>query len=419
MAGKIAVATWGAKIVSAQQGAKLAEQFRQSGKRARRGTFLLVLPLLAFLMATFIFPIGAMLNRSVEDPTVATLLPRTAAALRSWNGKGRPPFSAYSALADDLKRANLEGTIGKVATRMNFERAGMRSLLIKTARVAHTFELPYAQAFNAVDLQWSEPELWGALRHASASTTAGYYASALDYSRTADGKWHQRAEEDQIYVTLFIRTLWVAAVVTGLCFLLGYPLAYFIAHLDERSRNLVLILVLLPFWTSLLVRTTAWIALLQTNGVVNDTLAALGGERLDLIHNMTGTLIAMTHILLPFMVLPAYSVMLSVPPALTRAAISLGASPWTAFWRVYFPMTLPGAAAGGLLVFILALGYYITPALVGGRTGQLISNMIEFHMKTSLNWGLAAALGGILLGGVLVLYIVYARVVGLNRLRLG
>ncbi len=134
---------------------------------------------------------------------------------------------------------------------------------------------------------------------------------------------------------------------------------------------------------------------------------------------MTGTLIAMTHILLPFMVLPAYSVMLSVPPALTRAAISLGATPWTAFWRVYFPMTLPGAAAGGLLVFILALGYYITPALVGGRTGQLISNMIEFHMKTSLNWGLAAALGGILLGGVLVLYILYARVVGLNRLRLG
>jgi putative spermidine/putrescine transport system permease protein len=239
--------------------------------------------------------------------------------------------------------------------------------------------------------------------------------------RTADGKWSPRPEEERIYITLFQRTLWVAAMVTGLCFALGYPLAYFIAHLSERSRNLVLILVLLPFWTSLLVRTTAWIALLQTNGVVNELAVAVGGEaaRLDLIHNMTGTLIAMTHILLPFMVLPTYSVMLSVPPALSRAAISLGASPWTAFWRVYFPMTLPGAAAGALLVFILALGYYITPALVGGRTGQLISNMIEFHMKTSLNWGLAAALGGILLSGVLVLYILYARIVGLNRLRLG
>ncbi len=382
---------------------------------------MLVLPLLAFILATFIFPIASMLNRSIEDPTVAEILPRTAAALRAWNGKGRPPFSAYSALSDDLTRANQNGLIGKVATRMNFERAGMRSLMIKTAREAHSFEPPYAQAFNAIDLQWSDPELWGALRHASASMTSGYYAAALDQMRKADGIWLPRAEEDRIYVTLFLRTLWVAGAVTIFCFALGYPLAYFISHLDERSRNLVLILVLLPFWTSLLVRTTAWIALLQTNGVVNDMLAAIGGEgaRLDLIHNMTGTLIAMTHILLPFMVLPTYSVMLSVPPQLTRAAISLGASPWTAFWRVYFPMTLPGAAAGGLLVFILALGYYITPALVGGRTGQLISNMIQFHMQTSLNWGLAAALGGILLGIVVVLYIFYARVVGLSRLRLG
>ena len=407
--------------MSKRGGVNLAEQFKESGRLARRNTFMLVLPLLLFLSATFIFPIGAMLTRSVEDSTVANILPRTAAALRAWNGKGRPPFSAFSALADDLKRANRQGTIGKVATRMNFERPGMRSLLIRTARAAETFEPPYAQAFNEIDLQWSEPELWGALRHASATTTSGYYVAALDQMRTADGKWSPRPEEERIYITLFQRTLWVAAMVTGLCFALGYPLAYFIAHLSERSRNLVLILVLLPFWTSLLVRTTAWIALLQTNGVVNELAVAVGGEaaRLDLIHNMTGTLIAMTHILLPFMVLPTYSVMLSVPPALSRAAISLGASPWTAFWRVYFPMTLPGAAAGALLVFILALGYYITPALVGGRTGQLISNMIEFHMKTSLNWGLAAALGGILLSGVLVLYILYARIVGLNRLRLG
>jgi len=405
----------------AVQGSSLAEQFKRSGKRARRATFLLVLPLLAFLTVSFILPIANMLNRSIDDATVADILPRTAAALLAWNGKGRPPFSAYSALADDLVRAEHQGTIGKVATRMNFERAGMRSLLMKTAREATNFEPPYAQAFNAVDLQWSDPEVWGTLRHASAVRTAGYYVAALDQTRTADGVWMDKPENEQVYLMLFERTLWVAAVVTILCFLLGYPLAYFIAHQSERTRNLLLILVLLPFWTSLLVRTTAWIVLLQTNGVVNDAIALFGGDgaRLELIHNMTGTLIAMTHILLPFMILPTYSVMLSVPPQLTRAAISLGATPWTAFWRVYFPMTLPGAAAGGLLVFILALGYYITPTLVGGRTGQLISNMIEFHMKTSLNWGLAGALGGILLGGVLVLYIVYARVIGLNRLRLG
>ena len=400
-------------------GISLAEQFKRSGKRARRGTFLLVLPLLAFLTISFLLPIGDMLNRSVEDTTVNDVLPRTAAALLAWNGKGRPPFSAYSALADDLVRAEQQGTIGKVATRLNFERAGMRSLLVKTAREAQKFEPPYAQAFNAVDLLWSDPEVWGTLRHASAIHTSGYYVAAVDETRTADGQWVDKPEEDQVYVMLFERTLWVATVVTLMCFLLGYPLAYFIAHKSEKTRNLLLILVLLPFWTSLLVRTTAWIALLQTNGIVNDVFALFGAPRLELMHNMTGTLIAMTHILLPFMILPTYSVMLSVPPQLTRAAISLGATPWTAFWRVYFPMTLPGAAAGGLLVFILALGYYITPALVGGRTGQLISNMIEFHMKTSLNWGLAAALGGILLGGVVVLYIAYARLIGLSRLRLG
>ncbi|MCE9524348.1 MAG: ABC transporter permease [Alphaproteobacteria bacterium] len=405
----------------AVDGFQLAEQFKRSGKRARRGTFLLVLPLLAFLTVSFILPIASMLNRSVEDGTVSQILPRTAAALRAWNGKGRPPFSAYSALADDLVQAQLQDSIGKVATRMNFERAGMRSLLIKTARVAQTFEPPYAQAFNAVDLQWSDPEVWGTLRHASALHTAGYYAAAVDETRKADGTWIEKPEDEQVYIMLFQRTLWIATVVTLLCFLLGYPLAYYIAHQSERTRNLLLILVLLPFWTSLLVRTTSWIVLLQTNGLVNDGIALIGGEgaRLELIHNMTGTLIAMTHVLLPFMILPTYSVMLSVPPQLTRAAVSLGATPWTAFWRVYFPMTLPGAAAGGLLVFILALGYYITPALVGGRTGQMISNMIEFHMKTSLNWGLAAALGGILLGGVVVLYIAYARLIGLNRLRLG
>lgn len=399
----------------------LQAQFKRSGKSARRGTLLLVLPLFAFLTITFFLPIFNMLNRSIEDATLADNLPRSADALRSWNGKGRPPFSAIAALADDLARAHREGTIGRIATRLNFERPGMRSLLMKTARVASTFEPPYAQAFNAVDLQWSDPEVWGALRHASAVHTSGYYIAAFDQTRKADGTRLARAEEEQVYVMLFQRTLWVAFLVTALCFVLGYPLAYFISQQDEKTRHLLLILVLLPFWTSLLVRTTSWIALLQTNGILNDGLAFFGGDgaRLDLMHNMNGTLIAMTHILLPFMILPTYSVMLSVPPALTRAAVSLGATPWTAFWRVYFPMTLPGAAAGGLLVFILALGYYITPTLVGGRSGQLISNMIQFHMQTSLNWGLAAALGGILLGIVTVLYIVYARVIGLSRLRLG
>jgi putative spermidine/putrescine transport system permease protein len=408
----------GAAVITAGD---LKAHFVRSGARARRMTFLLVLPLLLFMTVSFILPIGNMLIRSVEDSTIATVLPRTADALRAWDGKGRPPYSAYAALASDLEVAQRQGTIGKAATRMNFEVPGMRSMLIATAREAGKFEPPYAQAFNQVDPRWADPEIFGALRYASFTNSIGYYYPALDRVRRADGSVVMRPEEDQVYVMLFERTLFVAAMVTALCFMLGYPLAYFIAHASDKWRNYLLILVLLPFWTSLLVRTTSWIVLLQTNGVINDILAFFLGDgaRTQMIYNMTGTLVAMTHILLPFMILPTYSVMASVPPALTRAALSLGAKPWQAFWRVYFPLTLPGAGAGALLVFILALGYYITPALVGGSSGQLISNMIEFHMKNSLNWGLAAALGGLLLSGVMVLYVVYARVIGLNRLRLG
>jgi putative spermidine/putrescine transport system permease protein len=230
-------------VVTTSETTSLAEQFRRSGKGARRATFLLVLPLFAFLTITFFLPIFNMLNRSIEDTTIADNLPRAAVALRSWNGKGRPPASAIAALADDLARAQREGSIGKIATRLNFERPGMRSLLMKTAREAGTFAPPYAQAFNAVDLQWSDPEVWGAIRHASAVHTSGYYISAFDQTRKADGTRVPRAEEEQVYVMLFERTLWVAFLVTALCFALGYPLAYFISQQEEKTRHLLLILV--------------------------------------------------------------------------------------------------------------------------------------------------------------------------------
>ena len=219
------------------------------------------------------------------------------------------------------------------------------------------------------------------------------------------------------------RTFVVSLGITALCLLLGYPVAYLIAHAPPRRAGLLLALVLVPFWTSLLVRTTSWIVLLQSRGVVNDLLVALGllGDdgRLAMIYNMTGTAVAMTHVLLPFMVLPLYSVMRTIPPQQMRAAESLGASFPLAFRRVYWPQSLAGVGAGSLLVFILAIGYYITPALVGGQSGQLISNFIAYHMQTSLNWGLAGALGGILLACVVGLYLLYDRVVGVERMRLG
>jgi putative spermidine/putrescine transport system permease protein len=215
----------------------------------------------------------------------------------------------------------------------------------------------------------------------------------------------------------------MSLVVTAATLLIGYPIAYLLASLPLRTSNLLMILVLLPFWTSLLVRTSAWIVLLQQNGVVNDALVWLGivadDARLAMMFNATGAVIAMTHILLPFMILPLYSVMKGIPPSYVRAAKSLGATNWTAFWRVYFPQSVPGVGAGAILVFILAIGYYITPELVGGPTGVFISNRIAFHISSSLNWGLAAALASILLALVLILYWLYDRIVGIDNVKLG
>jgi putative spermidine/putrescine transport system permease protein len=208
-----------------------------------------------------------------------------------------------------------------------------------------------------------------------------------------------------------------------ICLLLGYPLAYWIATAPPATARRLMLLVLLPFWTSLLVRTTAWVVVLQSGGVVNSLLGWLGlvdpTHPIELIHNRIGVLIAMTHILLPFMVLPIFSVMKSIPPNYMRAAASLGAPPLSAFLRVYLPLSLPGVSAGGLLVFILALGYYITPALVGGAQDQMLSYFIAYFASQVTNWGMAAALSATLLVLVLILYAVYHRIVGIDKLRMG
>jgi putative spermidine/putrescine transport system permease protein len=215
----------------------------------------------------------------------------------------------------------------------------------------------------------------------------------------------------------------MSLLITALTILLGYPIAHLMATMPLRYSNLLMILVLLPFWTSLLVRTTAWIVMLQSEGVLNDILVWVGvfsdDARPQLVYNKIGTIVAMTHILLPFMVLPLYSVMKTIPPSYLRAARSLGANQFTAFVRVYMPQTVSGIGAGSILVFILAIGYYITPALVGGTSGTLISNQIAYHMQQSLNWGLAGALGVILLGAVIALYFIYNRIVGIDNMKLG
>ena len=384
----------------------------------------LALPLVAFIGVTFVVPLATMLLRSVYDPVVADALPDTVALLREWDGESDPGEAVYAAAAGELLRAREERTIGRVASRINRIRGGLRSALVRTGRrLLEVRDGPWRETLIDIDADWGDPLTWHAIRTAGDRFTTRHYLNAVDLQRLPDGSLARQPPERRIYVALFWRTFVVSLGIAVLCLLLGYPVAYLIAHAPPRRAGLLLALVLVPFWTSLLVRTTSWIVLLQSQGVVNDLLVAVGlvGEdgRLAMIYNMTGTMVAMTHVLLPFMVLPLYSVMRTIPPQQMSAAASLGAGFPLAFWRVYWPQSLAGVGAGSLLVFILAIGYYITPALVGGQSGQLISNFIAYHMQTSLNWGLAGALGGILLACVIGLYLLYDRVVGVERMRLG
>jgi len=409
--------------ITAADGTPLKKKLAQALFRSRVRAVGLVLPLFAFVMASFVIPILALMWQGVYNDTFASYTPNLTQQLAKWDGVSAPSEEMFAALVTDLKTAREDKTIGRIATRVNQELPGTRSLFTSSARKVKKVAPPYAESMMKIDKDWGNLEVWQAMKLTSQSLTPGFYATALDSKYTVDQGFVSQVENRQIYVKLFWRTLLISGTVMLLCLLLGYPVAYLLATLPLRYSNLLMIMVLLPFWTSLLVRTTAWIAILQSQGVVNDLLVWIGitgdESRFSLIYNMTGTIVAMTHILLPFMILPLYSVMKTIPPSYMRAARSLGATPTRAFLKVYMPQTIPGVGAGGLLVFILAIGYYITPALVGGQDGQLISNMIAYHMQKSLNWSLAAALVGILLAGVLLLYWAYDRIIGIDNMKLG
>ncbi|MCB1972451.1 MAG: ABC transporter permease [Geminicoccaceae bacterium] len=410
-------------VMRTVDGTPLRVSLARAMRRRRMMALALVLPLFLFILFSFVLPIADMLFRSVENPQVMEIMPNTTAALKDWNGDALPDEEVFAALADDLKTGAESREIGKVATRLNYEISGSRGLIMKSARRARNLEPPYKEALIAIDKDWGDLSVWKLIKRESSPYTASYYLAAIDMRTEDDGEIVSQPPDQRIYVTLFLRTLWISLLITGLTLLLGFPVAYLLATLPLKYSNLLMIMVLLPFWTSLLVRTTAWIAMLQQKGVLNDLLVWANiisdDNRLALMYNQLGTTVAMTHILLPFMVLPLYSVMRTISPSYMRAAQSLGAPRFLAFWRVYAPLTLPGVGAGAILVFILAIGYYITPALVGGTSGQLISNFIAYHMQSSLNWGLAAALGSILLFCVLLLYYVYNRIVGIENMKLG
>jgi putative spermidine/putrescine transport system permease protein len=394
----------------------LPRDFARAERRRRLQGFALVAPLLLFLIFTFLLPICDMLRRSVHDPELAAVWPRTAALLRDWDGEGQLPRAAFDALAADMKSSMAAGNTAIAARRLNYPIHGGRSLVMNTARrLARTDEPPagdWRAVFFEADEAWAKRDTWVALARASGPVTDFFLLSAVDLRKDAAGRLIAAPSTEAIYLLVLGRTFWIAGLVALMALVLGYPLAYLMTTGSPRVAALLTLFVLLPFWTSLLVHTAAWIVLLQEQGLINKALLALGmiDQPVRLIFNRIGVVITMVHVLLPFMVLPLAAVMRGVKPETVRAARSLGAPPWTAFRRVYFPQTLPGVQAGVLLVFISAIGYYITPALVGGADDQMLASFIAFYTTETVNWGLAAALGVVLLVATGALWAVYARV---------
>ena len=408
-------------------GVPLEVSLKKAEKRNKVKAFLLVAPLLLFLLVTYIFPIGEMFTRSIDDRMVTNMLPKTFKSMEEWDGKELPSEEVYRSFYEDYKILAEKKEHGKLGQRLNKEKNGFNSILkrlfrkVKRNQIDETVSIK--EQINKIHRNFTKVEYWQAIKRTAPPYTINKYLKGMDMYMDEDGNVAQVSEDRRIHRILWLRTLEIAFFVTIFCFLMGYPIAHLLATLPMKYSNLLMICVLLPFWTSLLVRTASWMILLQQQGLVNDFFVMIGlvadSNRPEMMYNKVGTYVAMTQILLPFMVLPLYSVMKTISPSLMRAGKSLGGTPFVAFWKVYFPLTIPGIGAGCLLVFILAIGYYITPALVGGASGTLISNQIAYHMKTTLDWSFASAMGLMLLTGVLVIYWIYNKLVGVDNIKLG
>ena len=447
-------------------GVPLKESLKKSLRRTKIRSFLLLLAPLLFLLIMFVTPIGSLLSRSVDDTSINIVLPETFVQYELWEDKSQiPNEEMFAAVINDIRVTHKmedsrgknigKNLLGKAGTRMTYEFSGWRSLLLKTVKSAtavdkkskeevkpYKWEAPYKEKMIKRDKRWGKVEFWQSLGAMKDPYTFGYYLNAVDLRYDANKNIIEKKEHLKIYKTIWIRTLQVSLMVTIFCLILAYPVSYLLATLPMRTSNLLMICVLMPFWTSLLVRIVAWMIMLQQNGVVNDTLVGIlpcfegmvnlpffgetnldlcfsDEDRIPMMYNFTGTIIVMTQVLLPFMILPIYSVMRGVPPSYMKAAQNLGATPTRAFIRVYMPQSVPGIGAGCILVFIVAIGYYITPELVGGKDGLMIGNFVAREMQTTLNWGLAAAMGAMLLAAVLILYWAYDRLIGIDNLKMG
>ncbi|ACT13268.1 MULTISPECIES: ABC transporter permease [Pectobacterium] len=401
-----------------EENSTLKQQLWLAQKAYKKRSLLLIAPLFLFIVVSFLFPITSILGKSVSNPELRDNMPQTIAAMRQWSGNDVPDETVFRALVGDLRDARSSGKLSTITKRLGYEGAEYRTLITRTLR-----KLPAEGSSDVRDQLIHEQPMWGELAtwktfdRAARPFTSYYLLAVFDHKVDATTQQIVPQPADQaLYVDVLLRTLLMAGVVTLLCVGLGYPLAYWLAKQPSNRANLLLILVLLPFWTSLIVRTASWIVLLQSGGLINRSLMNIGiiDEPLVLVFNRIGVYISMTHILLPFFILPLYAVMKGISPNYVRAAVSLGAHPFIAFWRVYVPQTYAGVTAGALLVFMMAIGYYITPALLGGPSDQMLSYFVAFFTNTTMNWGMAAALGTQLLIIVTLLYVVYIRVTRTN-----
>ena len=381
---------------------------------------LLVAPLFVLLLLSFCLPIAALLTRAVYNPTMHDALPRTAAALDASPGQGVPEDAVFAAFVGDLLDAKRDDSLYSFAKDLNNLLPAARSHVLRTARGLSPDTRTTRDELIALDPFWNESETWSAIRNGVRPFTTNYLLSAVDLHWTAEGDIGAVAPDQAIYRTIFARTFGIAAGVTLITLVLSFPLAWLLANLSGPTAARLILLVLLPFWTSILVCTAAWTVLLQRSGFLNELLLGLHltDHPIDLMYTRAGLIIAMTHIQLPFTLLPIYSIMRTISPSQMRAAYSLGARPFAAFRRVYLPQVMPGVMAGCLLTFILCLGYFITPALVGGPADQLIANFISNYINIDLNWPMAAALSVILLALALGLFAAFARMFGIDRMKL-
>ncbi|PMJ99982.1 ABC transporter permease [Vibrio sp. 10N.261.55.A7] len=393
----------------------LKSKLRRSQRLQNIKSMALVSPLFLFTLIVFLVPVLLLLARSIDNPEVQSVWPNTAEAIEQWSGSSLPEDNIFYLVAKDIQTAKKNKDLVAVSKRLNYEMSGMRSMINRTARtlskVNLSIEKDIKQKLISIDTRWGELATWHAIKRAAPSLTSHYLLAALDYTVNDEGSIVSVTEDKAIYKSIFVRTLWISFVVTFICLIIGYPIAHFIANSEKKWSGILMIALLLPFWTSLLVRTSAWMVLLQKNGVVNTMLmdVSLITQPLDMLYDRPAVYIAMVHLLLPFMVLSLYSVMKSISPVYMKAALSLGAHPVVAFVRVYIPQTLPGVAAGGLLCFILALGYYITPSLVGGADDQMIGYFIAYYTNQVINWGMASALGILLMIVSGILFIIYIK----------